>query len=525
MNMTPSALEISGLSIASSDKLLVKGVNLAVKPREILALAGESGSGKSMTARAVVSLLPPGVRRLSGSIRLGGDDLTAMADADLRKVRGKRVGMVLQEPLSSLNPAMRIGDQLVEALLWHEKLSRREARQRAIAMLERVRIDDAEALLRAYPHEFSGGMRQRIMLASVFLLKPELIIADEPTTALDALAQREVLDLMVELGRDSGAAVLLITHNLALANRYADSLAVMNNGDIVESGQARAVLAAPAQPYTRKLVEAVPRRSEAAVPAPRADGDPLLSVRGLSVEYPARGGASVAAKRALDDVSFDAWKGEFIGVVGGSGSGKTTLGRAIMGLVSPSSGSVRFVGEPLSMPRSPAFRARTQMIFQDPYSSLDPRRKLVDAVADPLRHEADLSAAERRDRANALLEKVGLGGFGERLPHQLSGGQRQRVAIARALVREPDLVVADEPTSALDMTIQAQILVLLQTLQAERGFTCLFISHDLAAIEQVASRALVMDGGRVVETGDAGMIFAHPAHQFTRALVEASPRF
>lgn len=525
MNMTPSALEISGLSIASSDKLLVKGVNLAVKPGEILALAGESGSGKSMTARAVVSLLPPGVRRLSGNIRLGGDDLTAMADADLRKVRGKRVGMVLQEPLSSLNPAMRIGDQLVEALLWHEKLSPREARQRAIAMLERVRIGDAEALLRAYPHEFSGGMRQRIMLASVFLLKPELIIADEPTTALDALAQREVLDLMVELGRDSGAAVLLITHNLALANRYADSLAVMNNGDIVESGQARAVLAAPEQSYTRKLVEAVPRRSEIAVPAPRVDGDPLLSVRGLSVEYPARGGASVAAKRALDDVSFDAWEGEFIGVVGGSGSGKTTLGRAIMGLVSPSSGSVRFMGEPLSMPRSPAFRARTQMIFQDPYSSLDPRRKLVDAVADPLRHEAHLSAAERRDRANALLEKVGLGGFGERLPHQLSGGQRQRVAIARALVRAPDLVVADEPTSALDMTIQAQILVLLQTLQAERGFTCLFISHDLAAIEQVASRALVMDGGRVVEAGDAGMIFAHPAHQFTQALVEASPRF
>lgn len=525
MNTTPSALEISGLSIASSDKLLVKGLNLAVKHGEILALAGESGSGKSMTARAVVSLLPPGVRRLSGSIWLGGDDLTAMADADIRKVRGKRVGMVLQEPLSSLNPAMRIGDQLVEALLWHEKLSRREARQRAIAMLERVRIGDAEALLRAYPHEFSGGMRQRIMLASVFLLKPELIIADEPTTALDALAQREVLDLMVELGRDSGAAVLLITHNLALANRYADSLAVMNNGDIVESGQARVVLAAPAQPYTRKLVEAVPRRSEIAVPASRADGDPLLSVRGLSVEYPARGAASVAAKRALDDVSFDAWKGEFIGVVGGSGSGKTTLGRAIMGLVSPSSGSVRFMGEPLSMPRSPAFRARTQMIFQDPYSSLDPRRKLIDAVADPLRHEAGLLAAERRDRANALLEKVGLGGFGERLPHQLSGGQRQRVAIARALVRAPDLVVADEPTSALDMTIQAQILVLLQTLQAERGFTCLFISHDLAAIEQVASRALVMDGGRVVETGDAGMIFAHPAHQFTRALVEASPRF
>lgn len=525
MNMTPSALEISGLSIASSDKLLVKGVDLAVKPGEILALAGESGSGKSMTARAVVSLLPPGVRRLSGSIRLGGDDLTAMADTDLRKVRGKRVGMVLQEPLSSLNPAMRIGDQLVEALLWHEKLSRGEARQRAIAMLERVRISEAKALLQAYPHEFSGGMRQRIMLASVFLLKPELIIADEPTTALDALAQREVLDLMVELGRDSGAAVLLITHNLALANRYADSLAVMNNGDIVESGQARAVLAAPAQPYTRKLVEAVPRRSEIAAPAPRADGDPLLSVRGLSVEYPARGGASVAAKRALDDVSFDAWKGEFIGIVGGSGSGKTTLGRAIMGLVSPSSGSVRFMGEPLSMPRSPVFRARTQMIFQDPYSSLDPRRKLVDAVADPLRHEAGMPAAERRDRANALLEKVGLGGFGERLPHQLSGGQRQRVAIARALVRAPDLVVADEPTSALDMTIQAQILVLLQTLQAERGFTCLFISHDLAAIEQVASRALVMDGGRIVETGDAGMIFAQPTHQFTRALVEASPRF
>jgi peptide/nickel transport system ATP-binding protein len=520
-------LEIDRLTLRAGAVTVLDGVSLGIAPGEFLAVVGESGSGKTMLARAVMRLLPEGISQTGGRIALDGEDLGAASPARMRALRGPGLGMVFQEPMVSLNPAMTIGAQLAEGMRIHRRLAAQAIRDLCLAMLERVRIGDPARALAAWPHEFSGGMRQRIMLASVMLLRPKLLIADEPTTALDTLSQREVLDLMGELARDQGSAVMLITHNLGLVGRYADRALLLRRGAEVETGPARALLRAPREPYTRALVDALPR------PGNRKpvshEGEPALRVAGLEVRYPGRRRwiGRAAEHAAVRGVDLDVWPGEVVAVVGGSGSGKTSLGRAVMGLAPVSAGSVTMGGVRVDGgARSPGVRAArlaSHLIFQDPHSSLDPRMRVGALVAEPLRLVPGLSRAERRQRAEAMLDRVGLDGFANRFPHALSGGQRQRVAIARALVRRPALVVADEPVSALDMTVQAQILALLEALQAEYRFACLFISHDLGAVQRIADRVVVMQAGVVVESGACAAVFASPEADYTRALIAAEP--
>jgi peptide/nickel transport system ATP-binding protein len=496
---------------------------------ERMAIVGESGSGKTMATRAIPRLLPPGARVTGGSIGFEGRELTALSDRDIRAVRGEGIGMVFQEPMTSLNPALLIGRQLAEGLKLHRRLSDRAIRDLSLDMLRRVQIADPERCLASYPHQFSGGMRQRIMLASVLLLKPRLLIADEPTTALDTLSQREVLELMVALTRETETALLLITHDLGLVAQYTDRVLVLEKGVLVESGATREVLARPAHPYTDKLVGSLPRRSEDRRPI-AADAPVLLSIESVAAEYPGRPGLLRAGppKSVLQDVSIDVREGEIIGLVGASGSGKTTLGRAALGLKPLSGGRILFDGTDIMRMNAGQrrdFRRAAQLVFQDPFSSLDPRMRIGEIVGAPLRHLPDLSAAARRERVRAVLDEVGLAGFETRLPHQMSGGQRQRIAIARAIISEPRLVVADEPVSALDLTIQLQILDLLQRLQVERGFACLFITHDLAVVQQIADRVLVLEQGRIVEQGETRALFDAPAHPYTKRLLAATPGF
>jgi peptide/nickel transport system ATP-binding protein len=528
MSADDALLTVRGLSLRapSTAQSVVDDLSFEVARGEVLAVVGESGSGKTMAARAVMGLLPPAIVREGGRIAFEGEDITDANPARLRQLRGPAMGMVFQEPMVSLNPALTIGAQMAEGLKLHRKLPAIEIRERSLAMLDRVQIRDPQHCLSAYPHEFSGGMRQRIMLASVMLLRPRLLIADEPTTALDTLVQREVLDLMIELVREQGTAVMLITHNLGLVARYARRAVVLQQGRLVEQGTSQQILSAPRHPYSRQLVEALPRRAAARDGA--AAGEPVIEARRLEVVFPGRRRlfARQPAVRAVDRVDLQICAGETVAVVGGSGSGKTTLGRAMLRLIPASGGEVRYRGEDIlaaGRRRLRDFRLGCQLVFQDPYSSLDPRMRVAETVAEPLLLLPELDAAARTRRVEETLEEVGLAGYQRRLPHELSGGQRQRVAIARAMVRRPVFVVADEPVSALDMTIQKQILTLFRTLQRQRGFACLFISHDLAAVEEIADRVVVMQGGRIVEQGSRDAVYDRPQHAYTRELLAASP--
>jgi peptide/nickel transport system ATP-binding protein len=518
-------IEATGRATAGLAPLL-DDLSFDVAPGEFVAIVGESGSGKTLAARSILNLLPDGVRRVAGRIELEGRDLTQLSALEMRKVRGAQIGMVFQEPMVSLNPAMTIGRQLAEGLQLHRQLSREEIRWQSLAMLERVRITDPLSCLKAFPHEFSGGMRQRIMLAAVLLLKPKLVIADEPTTALDTLSQREVLELMVELAHDDGAAVLLITHDLGLVARYTERAVVLEKGCLMESGSTRQILTEPRNPYTQRLVASLPRGSTAGTAVP--DSAPIVvEVKNASIEYPGRPGLwrAGAPRQVVHGVDLDVRSGEIVAIVGASGSGKTTLGRAILDLKPLAAGSIRFDGIELArmtLAQRKQFRRAAQLVFQDPYSSLNPRLRVRDIVAATLRH-ADIDAAERAGRVNAVLDEVGLASFGDRFPHQMSGGQRQRVAIARAVVSRPRLVVADEPVSALDMTIQQQVLALFRKLQSQYGFACLFITHDLAVVRQIAARVVVMSGGVVVEEGPVLSVFSDPRHKYTRELLAATP--
>ena len=520
-------LAVSGLRLALRDgKEIVKGVTFSIRPGEIVGIVGESGSGKTLAARAILSLQPPAIRRTAGTIQFDGQELTRLSAPALRQLRGARIGMVFQEPMTSLDPSMTIGRQLEEGLVLHTKLSGPERRGRILEMLTRVALANPESALGAFPHHFSGGMRQRIMLASAMLLRPALLIADEPTTALDAVVQRDVLELMVDLTREYGTAILIISHDLSMVARYTDRVLVMRHGEIVEDNTTGELIRAPREPYTRNLLSAMPHRGPT---RPKSSGPPLVEVNNLIIDYNGRAGPFLGgpSKRALQGVDLRVGPGEVVALVGGSGSGKTTLGRAIAGLLDPTEGEILFDGQTIARGTEGRrrYRPQCQIVFQDPYSSLDPRMTVQNLVREALRAARNLTSVAKNERVRETLREVGLAEeLANRYPHELSGGQRQRVAIARAIARRPAFLIADEPVSALDVTVRAQILDLFANLQARHGFSCLFISHDLGAVEQIADRVVVMRDGEVVEEGDRDQVFDRPCHPYTRLLLMAVPR-
>jgi peptide/nickel transport system ATP-binding protein len=521
-------LSVDGMTIAFGSRRIVDDLSIAIMPGEIVALVGESGSGKTMAARSLLGLLPFGASVTGGTAHYAGRDLFALDKDALRSIRGSGIGMIFQEPLTSLDPSMKVGEQILEALRDRGESDESGRRAMAVEMLARVRVADPQLALESYPHQFSGGMRQRICIAAAMLLRPALLIADEPTTALDVLVQKDVLDLLVELALGAGTGVLLITHDLGLVAEYADRLFVMRNGQLVESGSTERLLAAPADAYTRALLAASPRRRAR---DPIGIGEPLLEIDSLNVSFPVRGkwlSPKPPRVRPVVATSVRLARGETLAIVGESGSGKTTLARAILGLVDIESGQIRFDGAqvaPVRRGESRVYRKRVGTVFQDPFSALDPRLRVSSTIAEGLRHESRLSRAQRLARVCASLVEVGLDeSFSSRFPHQLSGGQRQRVNIARALIADPELVIADEPVSALDVTVQAEILRLLDRLQKARGFACLFVSHSLAVVEQVADRVAVIYRGRIVEEGTRDDIFDRPRHPYTCALLRAAPR-
>ncbi|WOF23515.1 ABC transporter ATP-binding protein [Microbacterium betulae] len=529
--MTDDVLRIEDLRIevpadphGGGLRTAVDGVSLRVGRGESLGIVGESGSGKSLTMLASLGLLPAGTRVASGRIVLDGRDITSLGERDMRPLRGRTAAMVFQDPMSALNPLRAVGAQIATAVRVHAPgLSRRRARERAVELLESVGVRHAADRAGTRPHQWSGGMRQRAMIAMAIAHDPLLLIADEPTTALDVTVQAQVMELLAEVRERTGSALVLITHDLGLVAENTDRVSVMYRGSIVEEGATGTVLHAPRHEYTRRLLDA---RPEASAPDRRAhatDSAPdALVVSDVVVEYAGRRGA--APVRAVDGVSVRVARGETVAVVGESGCGKSSLARAVLGIHAAASGSVRLDGDvvaPALARRSAAERERAQIVFQDPYSALDPRMTVAEIVAEPLR----VRRSHRPDRVERLLADVGLDeSFAGRLPSQLSGGQRQRVGIARALALRPRLLVLDEPVSALDVSIQAQVLGLLDDLQREHGLGYLFISHDLGVVRNIADRVVVMQAGRIVEEAPTDEIFRRPGHPYTRTLLDAIPR-
>lgn len=523
-----SLLVVEDLSVSFADRAVVQKVSFTVAAGETLALVGESGSGKSLTALALLRLLPQGATVSAGRIEIGGEEISSMRDADLRRIRGGKVGMVFQEPMTSLNPLHRIGRQVAEAVRLHTKagLSREALRRRTVDLLEQAGFADAEARLDAFPHQLSGGQRQRVMIAMALANDPALLIADEPTTALDVTIEAQILALLDAQKAARGLGLLLITHDLGIVRQHADRVAVMQAGHIVETGTVAEIFARPQHPYTRMLLASEPKGGPAPVPA---GAKPIIAGENISVHFAIRRGVmrrSVGAVAAVDGVSLTVQAGETVGLVGESGSGKTTTGFAMLGL-EQATGRIMFEGQNIAdLPerRRRALRADMQIVFQDPYGSLSPRMTVAEIVAEGLKvHFPKLSRAERQERVAAVLEEVGLPQTVlERYPHEFSGGQRQRISIARAMVLEPRFVVLDEPTSALDRSVQTQIVDLLRRLQVDHGLAYLFISHDLRIVRALAHRIIVLRRGRVVEEGPAERIFANPQQEYTRALIAAA---
>ncbi|MFE5337020.1 dipeptide ABC transporter ATP-binding protein [Isoptericola sp. NPDC056573] len=545
-------LEISGLEVAyraadGGTRPAVRGVDLRVGAGEVVALVGESGSGKSTTAHAALHLLPRGGEVTAGRIRLDGRDLSDLTAKEWQDVRGRHVGLVPQDPTVSLNPVVRVGDQVAEVLVIHGLARRADAKVRAVELLRQAGVDDPAARARQYPHQLSGGLRQRVLIAIAIAAGPRLIVADEPTSALDVTVQRRILDHLDSLVRETGTAVLLITHDLGVAADRADRIVVLEQGLVVEEGPAARLLAEPQHPYTRALLAAAPslassrlvvggdrgpapdaeRRAEPAPSSVEGTASPVLALDGVRKEFPLPRGAERRTLVAVDDVSLAVGRGRTYALVGESGSGKSTTARLALRLEQPTAGSVVFRGEDITDARGRELRALRrgfQVVYQSPYASLDPRFTVEQIVAEPLRAYGVGDRAERADRARALIEDVALpADVLRRGPRELSGGQRQRVAIARALALQPELVVLDEPVSALDVSVQAQILELLVRLQAEHGLAYLFISHDLAVVRQVADQVGVMSRGRLVEQGAADQILLDPQEEYTRELVAAIP--
>ncbi len=541
--MTMPVLALSDLTVTFNGRdgpvEAVRRVSLSVERGQCLGVVGESGSGKSQTFLAVMGLLA-GNGRASGSARLHGQELIGLSPAALNRLRGAKIGMVFQDPMTALTPHMTVGDQIAEPLRAHLGLSAVEARRRARDWLDRVRIADAASSLGRYPHELSGGMRQRVMIAQAMACRPDLLIADEPTTALDVTVQSQILALMDELRRETGTALVLITHDMGVVARLADRVTVMQSGLIVESSPAQTLFETPRHPYTRRLLEAAPRldRPQGAgrpVPAPLSPQAPtVIEVCKLTVGFPVRARAFSRTKTlpAVDGISLSLRRGETLGIVGESGSGKSTLARAVLRLIQEGqatlSGTVTLLGRDLgALTPSALRRARSDMaiIFQDPLASLDPRMTAGQSMLEPLSvHRPALTDAERWVAVETMMQRVGLDAdLINRYPHELSGGQNQRVGIARAMILTPSLLICDEAVTALDVSIRAQIIDLLITLQQQTGMAMIFISHDLAVVREISHRVMVMYLGRVIEQGPSKAVYAAPGHPYTRALLAAAP--
>ncbi|MBZ7926193.1 dipeptide ABC transporter ATP-binding protein [Ensifer sp. 2YAB10] len=529
----------------------VKDIDLTIRPGEIHALVGESGAGKTTVGNALMGLLQAPGKIAAGSIVIAGKEINLRTGRTEGIVPGRDVGAIFQDPMTSLNPLFTVESQLCEGMLTHLKLSAREAKARALELMKAVGIPEPERRLGSYPHQLSGGQRQRVVIATALACNPQLIVADEPTTALDVSVQAQILKLIRDLADERGVGVLLVTHNMGVVAEIADRVTIMQNGAVVESGPTREVLTAPKAPYARTLIAAVPpidtRLDRLPVPSEETQvtldarasvrrksaksetgsrDEVVLSVRDLAVEYGGRGLLrKAAAFKAVKGVSFDVRRGEIFGLVGESGCGKTTVANTIAGLVTQSAGSIDFQGTALGARREKSIRQSLQMVFQDPYSALNPRLRINAAIAEPiLFYKLASNAEEARQDAKTLLEAVGLpADAGARFAHAFSGGQRQRIAIARALGPHPSLLICDEPTSALDVSVQAQLLNLLKDLRDLAGLSMLFISHDLAVIRQMCDRVAVMKAGEIVELADTETLFTTPKHEYTRELLRLAP--
>jgi peptide/nickel transport system ATP-binding protein len=557
--MTPSpVLAVRDLTTAfrvdGAWTTVVKGVSFDIAPRETVAIVGESGSGKSVTALSIMRLLPAANSRVSGEVRLEGRDLLTLREDEMRKVRGNLISMIFQEPMTSLNPVLTLGFQITEALVYHRALDRRAAEAETLRILERVRIPSARSRLHEYPHRLSGGMRQRVMIAMALACRPRLLIADEPTTALDVTIQAEILELIKLLQDEEAMSVAFITHDMGVVAEIADRTVVMLNGNAVEQAPTAALFESPREPYTRALLAAVPRlgsmkgranprhfpivdpvtgeqASVADAPSTVSAGErPVLEVSNLVTRFDIRSGvlSRVSARvYAVEDVSFSLRAGETLALVGESGCGKSTTARSVLRLVEPASGTILFEGQDvraLDRQGLRAARRRMQMIFQDPFASLNPRKTVGSAIAEPMVVHGLHDREEARDRVHELLEKVGLPpDMASRFPHEFSGGQRQRLCIARALALAPRLLVADEAVSALDVSIKAQVINLMMDLQAEMGLAYLFISHDIAVVERFSHRVAVMYLGQIVEIGPRAAVIDNPQHPYTKRLMAAVP--
>ncbi|MFS0717274.1 ABC transporter ATP-binding protein [Arthrobacter sp. 1P04PC] len=565
-------LEVRDLSVDFGvDKKWVPAairLNYEVRAGEVLAIVGESGSGKSASSMALLGLLPSN-SRVSGSVKLAGKELLGGSEANIRAVRGKDVAVIFQEPMTALNPVYTVGSQIVETIRLHNEVSPDQARERAVRMLELVELPDPEKAFRSYPHQLSGGQRQRAMIAQSLSCDPKLLIADEPTTALDVTVQAEILDLMRNLRNKLDSAIVLITHDMGVVADLADRIAVMRRGVIVETGTAAEIFHNPQHEYTKALLDAVPHLGQggeadgdvdvtaalaaatqadleaipheellrreranaaalaAAAEAAKPQGDPVLELTDVAIEYPKQG--RVPAFRAVEGANLAIYPGQVVGLVGESGSGKTTIGRAAVGLLPVAAGTMKVVGQDISAAKRNGrqlheMRRHVGMVFQDPSSSLNPRLPIGESIGEPMFLAGVAKGAELQSRIEALLDQVELPrNYRNRYPHELSGGQKQRVGIARALSLKPKLMVADEPTSALDVSVQAKVLELFQNLQKELGFACLFVTHDLAVVDVLADRICVMQRGRIVEQGSRDQILRNPQEPYTQRLLAAVP--
>ncbi len=535
MQSTQPVLEVKDLQVAVGQSALIKGISFDIQAGEIFALVGESGSGKSLTSLAIMRLLPEALDVTAGSIYLNRQDLFALPEFQMQKVRGKQVAMIFQEPMTSLNPVMKVGDQVAEVLRVHLGLSGKQAREKVVELFEEVGIPDAGNRYDWYPHQLSGGQKQRVMIAMALACEPDLLIADEPTTALDVTIQAQVLDLLKQIRDARGLSILFITHDMGVVNEMADRVAVMKHGEIVEQAPKAHFFESPEHPYTQKLLaDAMPKHDY----RPIKDTQTLLQLNDLKVHFPIKKGLfqrTVGYVKAVDGVTLNIQKGQTLALVGESGSGKSTIGQAILKLVDATDGSVDFHDDgrdlidltQLSEKQMKPLRKKVQVIFQDPFSALNPRMTICEIIREGMNSlkvgPKDRSSQDKR--IEQLLEQVGLlAEHKHRYPHEFSGGQRQRIGIARALAVEPELIICDEPTSALDVTVRAQVLALLEDLQKEYQMSYLFITHDLSIIPAIAHHVAVMQQGKIVEQGTVQAVMKNPQHEYTQKLLSSAPK-